>query len=165
MLARTRPSSIAIAVMLGIGVNVYLAIPAFSASPPSQVAAESRSASPLHNGDLVRVRSGGPLMTVTAVQGDQVNCSWTEWNGDLKSESFPIAVLSLPVTVPPPDDLRGSSPSPQSPSTSGRKPSSNPTSATGSVDDPAAGNPLLDGRLRDSHLSCHLDLRHPRTLL
>ena len=29
MLARTRPSSIAIAVMLGIGVNVYLAIPAF----------------------------------------------------------------------------------------------------------------------------------------
>ena len=44
-------------------------------------------------------------MTVTAVQGDQVNCSWTEWNGDLKSESFPIAVLSLPVTVPPPDNL------------------------------------------------------------
>ena len=105
MLARTRPSSIAIAVMLGIGVNVYLAIPAFSASPPSQVAAQSRSASPLHNGDLVRVRSGGPLMTVTAVQGDQVNCSWTDWNGDLKSESFPIAVLSLPVTVPPPDNL------------------------------------------------------------
>ena len=42
MLARTRPSSIAIAVMLGIGANVYLAIPAFSASPPSQVAAQSR---------------------------------------------------------------------------------------------------------------------------
>jgi len=104
MLARTRPSAIAIAVMLGIGVNVYLAIPAFSASPPSQVAAQSRSDSALHNGDLVRVRSGGPLMTVTAVQGDQVNCSWTEWNGDLKSESFPIAVLSL-VTVPPPDNL------------------------------------------------------------
>ena len=105
MLARTRPSSIAIAVMLGIGANVYLAMPAFSASPPSQVAAQSRSASPLHNGDLVRVRSGGPLMTVTAVQGDQVNCSWTDWNGDLKSESFPIAVLSPPVTVPPPDNL------------------------------------------------------------
>ncbi|WP_426536682.1 YodC family protein [Bradyrhizobium sp. McL0615] len=106
MLARTKPFSIAIAVMLGIGVNVYLAIPAFSASPPSQVAPQSRSASPLHDGDLVRVRSGGPLMTVTAVQGDQVNCSWTDGNGDLKSESFPIAVLSLPVTVPPPDDLR-----------------------------------------------------------
>jgi uncharacterized protein YodC (DUF2158 family) len=103
MPARTRPSLIAIAVMLGIGVNVCLAIPAFSASPPSQVATQSRSASPLHNGDLVRVRSGGPLMIVTGVQGDQVNCSWTEWNGDLKSESFPIAVLSLPVTIPHPD--------------------------------------------------------------
>ena len=42
-------------------------------------------------------------MTVTGVQGDQVNCSWTEWNGELKSESFPIAVLSVPVTVPPLD--------------------------------------------------------------
>jgi uncharacterized protein YodC (DUF2158 family) len=105
MLVRTRSSSVAIAVMLGIGVNVYFAIPALSASPPSQVAAQGRSASPLHNGDLVRVRSGGPLMTVTAVQGDQVNCSWTDWNGDLKSESFPIAVLSPPVTVPPTDDL------------------------------------------------------------
>ena len=101
MLARTRPFSIAIAVMLGIGVNVYLAIPAFSASPPSQVAEQSRSDPPLHNGDLVRMRSGGPLMTVTGVQGDQVNCSWAERNGDLKSERFPIAVLSLPVTVPP----------------------------------------------------------------
>ena len=106
MLARTRPSSIAIAVMLGIGANVYLAMPAFSASPPSQVAAQSRSASPLHNGDLVRVRSGGPLMTVTTVEGDQVNCSWTDWNGDLKSESFPIAVLSPPVTVPPSASVR-----------------------------------------------------------
>ena len=103
MLARTRPSSIAIAVTLGIAVNVYLAIPAFSASPPSQAATQSRSASPLQNGDLVRVRSGGPLMTVTGVQGDQVNCSWTEWDGELKSESFPIAVLSVPVTVPPLD--------------------------------------------------------------
>jgi uncharacterized protein YodC (DUF2158 family) len=103
MLARTRPSLIAIAITLGIAVNMDLAIPAFSASPPSQAATQSRSASPLHNGDLVRVRSGGPLMTVTGVQGNQVNCSWTEWDGQLKSENFPIAVLSVPVTVPSPD--------------------------------------------------------------
>ena len=42
-------------------------------------------------------------MTVTGIQGDQVNCSWADWNGDLKSETFPIAVLSVPVTIPPPD--------------------------------------------------------------
>ena len=93
MLARTRPSSIAIAVMLGIGVNVYLAIPAFSASPPSQAATQSRSASPLQNGDLVRVRSGGPLMTVVRIEGDQANCVWTDWDGQFESGSFPIDVL------------------------------------------------------------------------
>ena len=103
MLARMRPASIAIAVMLGIALNVHLAIPAFADSAPSKAAMQSRTGSPLHNGDLVRVRSGGPLMTVTDVQGDQVNCSWTDWNGELKSESFPIAVLSVPVTVPPED--------------------------------------------------------------
>jgi uncharacterized protein YodC (DUF2158 family) len=103
MSAHTRLSSLAVAAMLGIAVNGYLAIPAFSASPASQVATQSRSASPLHAGDLVRVRSGGPLMTVTGIQGDQVNCSWADWNGDLKSENFPIAVLSVPVTIPPPD--------------------------------------------------------------
>jgi uncharacterized protein YodC (DUF2158 family) len=103
MSSHTRLSSIAVAAILGIAVNGYLAIPALSASPPSQVATQSHFASPLHAGDLVRVRSGGPLMTVTGIQGDQVNCSWTDWNGDLKSESFPIAVLSVPVTIPPPD--------------------------------------------------------------
>jgi uncharacterized protein YodC (DUF2158 family) len=62
----------------------------------SSSAATQRQAAPtLRAGDLVRVRSGGPLMTVTGVQGDHVNCSWTDWNGDLKSESFPVAVLGL----------------------------------------------------------------------
>jgi hypothetical protein len=41
-------------------------------------------------------------MTVTAVQGDQVNCSWTDWDGVLQSENFPVAVLAV-VTVPPSD--------------------------------------------------------------
>jgi uncharacterized protein YodC (DUF2158 family) len=103
MSTHTTLSSLAIAAMLGIAVNGSLAIPAFSASPDSRVATRSPSASPLHEGDLVRVLSGGPLMTVTKIQGDQVNCSWTDWNGDLKSETFPIAVLSVPVTIPAPD--------------------------------------------------------------
>ena len=103
MSAHTTLSSLAVAAMLGIAVNGYLAMPALSASPSPQVATQSPSAFPLHAGDLVRVRSGGPLMTVTGIQGDQVNCSWTDWNGDLKSESFPTAVLGVPVTIPPPD--------------------------------------------------------------
>jgi len=40
-------------------------------------------------------------MTVVAINGDQVNCSWTDWNGEFRSESFPADVLSVPVTAPP----------------------------------------------------------------
>ena len=40
-------------------------------------------------------------MTVTVVHGDQVNCSWTDWNGELKSENFPIGALSAGLTLPP----------------------------------------------------------------
>jgi uncharacterized protein YodC (DUF2158 family) len=73
--------------------------PAFSASASSNTAMMNRVAPPLRSGDLVRVRSGGPLMTVAAIQGDQVNCSWTDWNGQLRSGSFPTTLLT-PVTVP-----------------------------------------------------------------
>ena len=100
MLACTRPASIGIAVMLGMALNVHLVIPAFSDPAPSKAAASANS---FHNGDLVRARSGGPLMIVTGVQGDHVNCSWTDWNGEPKSESFPVALLSMPVTIPSAD--------------------------------------------------------------
>jgi uncharacterized protein YodC (DUF2158 family) len=106
MLVLTRPTSMAMAVALGIALGVPLSIPAFS-DPASSYAAAMQTpaaASELHKGDLVRVRSGGPLMTVTAVQGDQVNCIWTDWDGQPKSQSFPIAVLGVPVTTAPPQD-------------------------------------------------------------
>jgi uncharacterized protein YodC (DUF2158 family) len=104
MLTLTKPASIAMAVTLGIALGMPLSIPAFSDPALSNAAMQSPApASVLHNGDLVRVRSGGPLMTVTAVQGDQVNCVWTDWDGQVKSESFPIAVLTVPVTGPPRD--------------------------------------------------------------
>src|ERR1700722_18419202 len=103
MLVLTKPASMAMAVALGVASGVPLSIPAFS-DPASTYAAMQTpaAASELHKGDLVRVRSGGPLMTVTAVQGDQVNCIWTDWDGQPKSQSFPVDVLSVPVTTTPP---------------------------------------------------------------
>jgi uncharacterized protein YodC (DUF2158 family) len=104
MLALTKPASIAMAVTLGIALGMPLSIPAFSDPAPSSATIQSPATAPaLHSGDLVRVRSGGPLMTVTGVQGDEVNCSWTDWDGQLISQNFPTAVLSVPVTVPPED--------------------------------------------------------------
>jgi uncharacterized protein YodC (DUF2158 family) len=100
MAAFTKQISIAIAVTLGIALSIPLSIPAFSESAPANTAMQSTASPSLRSGDLVRVRSGGPLMTVTGIQGDQVNCSWTDLDGELRSENFPMAVLSVPVTAP-----------------------------------------------------------------
>jgi uncharacterized protein YodC (DUF2158 family) len=105
MLVLTKPASMATALALGIALGVPLSIPAFSDPASSYAAMQTpAAASELHKGDLVRIRSGGPLMTVTAVQGDLVTCTWTNWDGEPQSQSFPIAVLGVPVTTMPPRD-------------------------------------------------------------
>ena len=43
----------------------------------------------LNVGDVVRLKSGGPWMTVTSVDGDFVNCTW------LHGDSFDCGSLSL----------------------------------------------------------------------
>jgi uncharacterized protein YodC (DUF2158 family) len=97
MLVSTKQASIAIAATLMLSMPLA---PAFSASAASNTAPQSQVAAAFRSGDLVRVRSGGPLMTVRDIQGDKVNCSWTDWLGDLKSDSFPIAALQGPITPP-----------------------------------------------------------------
>jgi uncharacterized protein YodC (DUF2158 family) len=101
MLPVTRQVSIAIAVTLGFALGAALSVPAFADSTSPSATAMNAAAPALRSGDHVRVRSGGPLMTVVAINGDQVNCSWTDWNGEFRSESFPADVLSVPVTAPP----------------------------------------------------------------
>ena len=93
MLAFTKRVSIAIALTLGVALSMPLSIPAFSESAPSNTAMQNQAAPPLRSGDLVRLRSGGPLMTVDGVKGDQVDCYWTDGNGQIDAESFPIYVL------------------------------------------------------------------------
>jgi uncharacterized protein YodC (DUF2158 family) len=44
-------------------------------------------------GELVRLRSGGPMMTVTAVKDDQVKCIWTDDSGQPDDATFPADVL------------------------------------------------------------------------
>jgi uncharacterized protein YodC (DUF2158 family) len=103
MFTSAKQISIAMAVTLGVAVSVPLSGPAFSQPAPSKTEMPNQAAPALRGGDLVRIRSGGPLMTVIGVQGDQVNCTWTTLDGELRSESFPIAVLVEPVTLPPTD--------------------------------------------------------------
>jgi uncharacterized protein YodC (DUF2158 family) len=100
MLAFTKRSSIAIAAILGIVLSSSLSLAARADTDVPKPATQSLAAAMLRAGDLVRVRSGGPLMTVNSVEGDQVNCSWTNWDGRLESQVFPIGALNLPLTMP-----------------------------------------------------------------
>ena len=58
----------------------------------------------LHEGDLVRLRSGGPEMTVKSVQGKWVIATWWSqgWGG-FQSTGFPISMVAGPVTLPSDD--------------------------------------------------------------
>jgi uncharacterized protein YodC (DUF2158 family) len=94
MLTSTKQVSIAIAVALGVTLGMPLS-PAFSDPAPSSTAMPNRVALQLRNGNLVRLRSGGPLMTVMGVDGDHVKCVWTNWDGQIMSDSFPIDVLQV----------------------------------------------------------------------
>jgi uncharacterized protein YodC (DUF2158 family) len=65
--------------------------PASSASDPSTT--QSQAAPAFRSGNLVRLRSGGPLMTVKGIKGDQVDCFWTDGNDQINADSFPVDVL------------------------------------------------------------------------
>jgi uncharacterized protein YodC (DUF2158 family) len=45
-------------------------------------------------GDLVRLKSGGPLMTVAAVSGDQIGCIWFGSDHTPHREAFPEVLLT-----------------------------------------------------------------------
>jgi uncharacterized protein YodC (DUF2158 family) len=92
-------------VALGITLGLSPSISA-NAEPMSENAAMQKTSPPpvLHAGDLVRVRSGGPLMTVIGIQGDRVICDWAE-DHELKSDSFPVAALTPSTMTPPSEPL------------------------------------------------------------
>ena len=87
----TNRVSIATTLALGLALSMPLSVPAFSDSAvpatPSQIGASFQP------GERVRMRSGGPMMTVNGIRGNQVDCYWTGADGVPISDSFPAAVL------------------------------------------------------------------------
>jgi uncharacterized protein YodC (DUF2158 family) len=96
MLPPAKHASIAIAVTLAISMPLS---PAFSAPAPSNIAMQNQANPPLRSGDLVRLRSGGPLMTVIGIEGDQVNCVWTDLDGHIGSERFPSEAVERGIRI------------------------------------------------------------------
>ena len=89
----TKRTLIGTAVVLGIALSTPLSVQASSDTAPSSTAMQSQAVTPLQHGDLVRLRSGGPLMTIDSIKGNQVDCFWTGEDGQPNAESFPIDVL------------------------------------------------------------------------
>jgi uncharacterized protein YodC (DUF2158 family) len=75
----------------GVSTKTVGMAPASSASAPSNT--HNKAAPAFRSGSLVRLRSGGPLMTVRGINGDQVDCFWTDWNGQVNADRFPVDVL------------------------------------------------------------------------
>src|ERR1700750_1417245 len=88
-----RRTSIATAVMLGTALSMPLSVAAFSDPASSSTAMQGQATASLQHGDLARLRSGGPVMTVASIRGNQVDCFWTDGDGQPNAESFPVDVL------------------------------------------------------------------------
>jgi uncharacterized protein YodC (DUF2158 family) len=72
------------------GVAPKTAGTASASAPPNT---QNPAALPFGSGNLVRLRSGGPLMTIRDIKGDRVDCFWTDVNGQINADSFPVDVL------------------------------------------------------------------------
>jgi uncharacterized protein YodC (DUF2158 family) len=77
----------------GVSTKAVGMAPTSSVSAPSNK--QNQTAPAFGSGNLVRLRSGGPLMTVKSIKGDQVDCFWTDFNGQINANSFPVDVLLM----------------------------------------------------------------------
>jgi uncharacterized protein YodC (DUF2158 family) len=100
-LQRSAQKAAIVMTALSVILGAAAATPALADAPQASPAI-ANSAAAFMRGDLVRLRSGGPLMTVQNVAGDQVNCIWTQ-EGDIRTGSFPIALVAAPLATPPDD--------------------------------------------------------------
>ena len=88
-----RARQLAMTALMAMVLSQPFAHPAYSEPAISDHLVDEASASALQQGDLVRLRSGGPLMTIETVRGSAVDCFWTVPNGQTNEATFPAKVL------------------------------------------------------------------------
>jgi uncharacterized protein YodC (DUF2158 family) len=56
---------------------------------------------PFAKGDVVRLNSGGPKMTVHSLSGQKLSCQWFDRNGKKHTSEFDAQMVSHFVPAPP----------------------------------------------------------------
>ena len=74
-------------------VSLLTSSSAFSSSIVSGMSAEASTTEQFNRGDLVRLRSGGPLMTVGSIKDGEVDCFWSDATDQANDAKFPAYVL------------------------------------------------------------------------
>jgi uncharacterized protein YodC (DUF2158 family) len=97
------PNAAAVAVQATLWVALSSPWAALADAAPAKTATQSQTTPRLHEGDLVRLRSGGSVLTVKSASDNWVICTWFDDYGELQSTAFPIAMIAGPVTLSPDD--------------------------------------------------------------
>jgi uncharacterized protein YodC (DUF2158 family) len=88
-----RTKQFAMTALMAMALGQPFARPAYSAPALPDHAVDATGVSSLQRGDLVRLSSGGPLMTVDSVKGNVVDCIWTDPNSQTDQATFSVEVL------------------------------------------------------------------------
>jgi uncharacterized protein YodC (DUF2158 family) len=100
MLNLPKLAVIAVQATVGVALGASWAATALAESAPANPVTQSQTTPVLRGGDLVRLRSGGPALTVKSVNGNWVICTWwQERFGMFRTAAFPVAMIDGPITL------------------------------------------------------------------
>ena len=99
----SKPAVIAIQATVGVALSAAWAVTALAEDAPAKTSTQNQATPALRGGDLVRLRSGGPVLTVKSVHGNWIICTWWhEGFGQFRTAGFPSIMIEGPITLPPP---------------------------------------------------------------
>src|SRR5258705_11948687 len=96
------PNAAAVAVQATLWVALSSPWAALADAAPAKTATQSQTPR-LHEGDLVRLRSGGAALTVKRAWDNWGICSWCDEYGVQQSTASPIPMIGGPLTLPADD--------------------------------------------------------------
>jgi uncharacterized protein YodC (DUF2158 family) len=100
MLNLPKLAAIALQAAVGVTLGGSWTVTALAQIAPANAVTQSQATPVLRAGDLVRLRSGGPALTVKSVHGNWVICTW--WHerfGMFRTVGFPVAMIDGPIML------------------------------------------------------------------